>query len=84
MDFGLDLGLNLDYIPSWAYSWCYIFAIVGFIALLKPLIAIFFAKSLGSTLTFVVIIDALIQAATMFTLFWMCRSSLRGQRNYVV
>ena len=78
MDFGLD------YVPSWAYSWCYIFAIVGFIALLKPLIAVFFAKSLGATLTIVVIIDALVQAATMFTLFWMCRSSLRGQRNLVV
>jgi hypothetical protein len=78
------MNSGFDYVPSWAYSWCYIFAVVGCISLVKPLIALTFRKSLGVTLFVIIVLEALVQAATMFTLFWMCRSSLRGQRNLVV
>jgi len=73
--------MNVDYVPSWAYSWCYIFAVLGVLALVKPLVAIFMVRELGVTLAVLVAIAGLIAAATNFTLFWMCRSSLRGMRN---
>lgn len=78
----MDLGL--DYIPTWAYSWCYIFAVFGVFALVRGLMALVLIRTLGVVITSVAMIDALVQAATSFTLFWMCRSSLRGQRNLVV
>jgi hypothetical protein len=73
--------MNIDHVPQWAYSWCYIFAALGFIALLKPLMAVFMMRELGVTLALLVASAGLIAAATNFTLFWMCRSSLRGMRN---
>jgi hypothetical protein len=74
----------MDYIPSWAYSWCYIFAVVGVLALLRGVFAVCMIRMLGVGVTVIAVIDAVLQAATAFTLFWMCRSSLRGQRNMVV
>jgi hypothetical protein len=78
------MNTGLDYIPSWAYSWCYIFAVFGVLALLRGVIAIFLVRSVGIAVVSIAVADALIQAATAFTIFWMCRSSLRGQRNLVV
>jgi len=78
------MNTGLDYIPSWAYSWCYIFAVFGVLALLRGVIAIFLVRSVGIAVVTIAVADALVQAATAFTIFWMCRSSLRGQRNLVV
>ena len=78
------MNLGLDYVPAWAYSWCYIFAVMGVLSLFKPLLALLFFKELGALGTIVIIADGVLQSATMFTIFWMCRSSLRGQRNMVV
>ena len=76
--------MNIDYVPNWAYSWCYIFAALGIVSLLKPVVALLMVKELGLPLTIVVATAGLMAAATNFTLFWMCRSSLRGQRNLTV
>ena len=75
---------GLDYIPSWAYTWCYIFAVFGIFALIRGVFALFLVRTLGVAVAAIAFVDALVQTATAFTLFWMCRSSLRGQRNLVV
>lgn len=76
--------MNMDHVPQWAYSWCYIFAVYGVLALLNPLISLFAVKQLGLPLALLLAATGLMSAATNFTLFWMCRSSLRGQRNLTV
>lgn len=76
--------MNMDHVPQWAYSWCYIFAVYGVLALLNPLISLLAAKQLGLPLALLLAATGLMSAATNFTLFWMCRSSLRGQRNLTV
>jgi hypothetical protein len=76
--------MDLDHVPQWAYSWCYIFAVYGVLALLNPLISLLASKQLGLPLALLLAATGLMSAATNFTLFWMCRSSLRGQRNMTV
>jgi hypothetical protein len=78
------MNLGLDYVPTWAYSWCYFFALVGVLSLIRGVVALCLIRTLGVLVTTVAVMDALVQAATSFTLFWMCRSSLRGQRNLVI
>ena len=68
----------LDDIPSWAHNWCYLFAIIGALELLKIPLALLVINRIGMGLFFIVVIDVLFFAATLFTLFWMCRSSLRN------
>jgi len=76
--------MNMDHVPQWAYSWCYIFAIYGALALINPVISILAVRQLGIPLALLLTATGLMTAATNFTLFWMCRSSLRGQRNLTV
>lgn len=76
--------MDIDHVPQWAYSWCYIFAVYGILALLNPLISLLAFKQLGLPLALLLAATGLMTAATHFTLFWMCRSSLRGQRNLTV
>jgi hypothetical protein len=70
----------LDDIPSWAYNWCYFFAFLGALQLLKLPLALLVLNRIGFVLFFAVVLDVLINSATIFTLFWMCRSSLRNSR----
>jgi hypothetical protein len=70
----------LDDIPSWAYNWCYFFAFLGTLQLLKLPLALLVLNRIGFVLFFAVVLDVLINSATIFTLFWMCRSSLRNSR----
>ena len=68
----------LDNVPAWAYSWCYFFVFMGISSLITGASAIFLSQKLGLGLTLLSLITALVQAATAFTLFWMCRRSLGG------
>ena len=63
--------------PAWAYEWCYFFAAMGVVTLVSGAVGLTMYKKLGTALTIVSLIAALVQAATAFTLFYMCRSSLR-------
>jgi len=76
--------MNIEYAPDWAFSWCYIFAILGVVALIYPILALLWVRGLGISLALLVAIAGLMLTATYFTLFWMCRSSLRDQRNLTV
>jgi len=78
------MNMNLDHVPQWAYSWCYIFAVFGVLALLNPIIAIVTSRQLGLPTTLLMVATGFMISATNFTLFWMCRSTLRGQRNLTV
>ena len=70
----------LDDIPSWAYNWCYFFAFLGALQLLKIPILLFVFQKIGLVLSLFVLADVLVNSATLFTLFWMCRSSLRNTK----
>ena len=63
--------------PRWAYSWCYFFAGMGVVSILTGLSGLIFSKKLGFGLLVMYLLAALIQAATSFTLFYMCHASLR-------
>jgi len=70
--------LNLERPPHWAYNWCYFFATMGFIVFFTGIISVLNTKNLGLGITLLVVIVTLIEAATFFTLFWMCRASLQS------
>ena len=62
----------------WAYSWCYFFATMGTLVLISGIISVVVnSRSMGFLLTLFVVLITLMEAATFFTLFWMCRGSLR-------
>ena len=70
--------LDIEQVPSWAYSWCYFFATMGTLVLLSGIINVVMnSNSMGFALTMLIVFITLIQAATFFTLFWMCRGSLQ-------
>jgi hypothetical protein len=75
------MAWSLEDVPAWAYSWCYFFVFMGLSSLITGLSAIFLSKKLGLGLTILSLTTAIIQAATAFTLFWMCRRSLAGTAN---
>jgi hypothetical protein len=62
--------------PAWAYSWCYFFAAMGVVSIVTGLSGLLIGKKLGMGLLVMYLLAAAIQAATAFTLFYMCRSSL--------
>jgi hypothetical protein len=66
--------------PEWAYNWCYFFAFLGALQLLKIPILLFVFQKIGLVLSLFVLADVLVNSATLFTLFWMCRSSLRNTK----
>ena len=72
------MDFDMEKVPSWAYNWCYYFAGLGFVSVLLGFMGLFFGKKIGVGMTLMYLVAALVQAATAFTLFWMCRSSLRG------
>jgi len=67
----------LDDIPSWAQNWCYFFAFLGALQLLKLPLAFLVLNRIGLIVFYGVVLDVIVNSATIFTLFWMCRSSLR-------
>lgn len=71
------MEFNLDVAPDWAYSWCFYFVFLGIVGLVTGIGAIVYSKKLGFTMAAAYIGAALVQAATAFTMFWMCRSSLK-------
>lgn len=75
------MNFDLDKVPEWAYNWCHYFAAIGLFSILTGFMGLFFGKKLGIGMTLMYVIAALIQAATALTLFWMCRTSLRGQNS---
>jgi len=63
--------------PEWAYNWCYFFAGMGIVSILTGLSGLLVVKKLGPGLVVLYLLAAVVQAATSFTLFYMCRSSLQ-------
>ena len=70
------MQFSLESVPGWAHTWCYVFAATAFLAIFSGFAALFAGKKLGTGLVLLYLLSALIQAATMMTLFWMCRTSL--------
>ena len=68
--------------PNWAYNWCYFFAVMGVLTLLTGLGTLALYKKMATPLIVASLIAAGIQAATAFTLFYMCRSSLQPRVSY--
>lgn len=65
-------------VPSWAYQWCFFFVFTGVMAIVTGLIALLNMKQLGASVSILYLVASLVQAATAFTMFWMCRRSLAG------
>jgi hypothetical protein len=72
----------MDSKPVWAYNWCYFFAVIGVASLITGIASLSLYKKMGTVLIIASVIAALIQAATAFTLFYMCRSSLQPNISY--
>ena len=72
----------MDQAPAWTYSWCYFFAAMGVVSLITGVAGLALYKKLGLGLTALSLVAAVIQAATAFTLFYMCRSSLASAQVY--
>ena len=70
------MDFDLDTVPTWAHNWCYVFAFLGFMAIGTAIAGLLFGKSMGMQLTIISFIAAMVNAATSFTFFWMCRRSL--------
>lgn len=68
--------MDFDNAPWWASKWCYYFAGVGFVSIVVGIMGLVYSKKLGTELAIAYFLASLIQAATMFTMFWMCRASL--------
>ena len=68
--------------PAWAYNWCYFFAALGLVSVLTGLGTLALYKKIATPLIVASLIAAGIQAATAFTLFYMCRSSLQPRVSY--
>jgi uncharacterized membrane-anchored protein len=76
------MSFSFEDVPKWAYSWCFFFAFMGFMSLFTGISALFLSNKLGFPLLILYLIAALGQAATSFTLFWMCRRSLADTTWY--
>lgn len=72
----------MEQAPAWTFTWCYFFAFMGVVSLLTGVAGLAMFKKLGLTLTALSLVAALVQAATAFTLFYMCRSSLASAQQY--
>jgi hypothetical protein len=70
--------LMLEPAPRWAYNWCFFFAVMGTLVFLTGIFSLFGAKQLGTMLSVFVFLVTMIETATFFTLFWMCRASLQN------
>jgi hypothetical protein len=70
---------DINVVPTWAYSWCFYFLFLGFMSIVTGLGAIFLGKKIGMGVALAYMIAAFVQAATAFTMFWMCRSSLKPE-----
>jgi hypothetical protein len=69
--------MNIEQPARWAHNWCYYFFALGFVALGLGFFAVLNAKKGQMAIAGMALVASLIQAATMMTLFWMCRSSLK-------
>lgn len=69
--------MNVEQPPRWAHDWCYYFFGLGLIALGLGFFAVLSAKKGQMAVAGMALVASLIQGATMMTLFWMCRSSLK-------
>jgi len=52
---------------------------LGFMSIVTGVGAIVFGKKIGMGVALAYMIAAFVQAATAFTMFWMCRSSLKPE-----
>lgn len=64
--------------PRWAYQWCYFWAFLGMLAIVSGFMSMYNARQLGPVYSLVIFLVTLIYGATAFTMFWMCRASLRN------
>lgn len=71
-----DTLIGIENPPSWARSWCYYFLAAGMIPIIAAVLLLFGSTRMNLGVIFLYLFAALIQAATFFTLFWMCRKSL--------
>ena len=78
----MDSFFRQDARPNWAYNWCYFFATLGVLSILTGLGTLALYKKMATPLIVASLIAAGIQAATAFTLFYMCRSSLHPPISY--
>ena len=82
--FQLPNKMNFEDVPTWAYSWCFFFMFSGIMAIVTGLGAVLFSKKIGFGVATAYMLAAFVQAATAFTMFWMCRSSLRPTQELAV
>jgi len=73
------MAFNFDDVPSWAHTWCFYFMFMGVMSILTGVGAVIYGKKIGFGVAAAYMVAALVQAATAFTMFWMCRSSLKPQ-----
>ncbi len=66
----------LDSVPEWARSWCYYFAATAFVTMAAGILTMFLSPKQGFVTSVMILMVAVIQAATAMTLFWMCRAAL--------
>ena len=70
------MDIDIETVPMWAYSWCYYFAGLALVSVIAGVI-LPFATKMGLAPSIMYMIGAAINAATMATMFWICRSSLK-------
>ncbi len=69
--------MNFEQPPKWARDWCYYFFGMAIVGLALGVFAVLTAGKAQMSIAIMALVASLIQAATMMTLFWMCRSSLK-------
>lgn len=72
------MAFSVDDVPSWARTWCFYFMFLGIMSIFTAIGAIVYGKKIGMGIAAAYMVAACIQAATAFTMFWMCRSSLKA------
>lgn len=75
----LAMDFDLEKVPAWAQNWCYYFAALGFVSIFVGVLGLFMGKKVGFGMALVYLVATLVQAATSFTLFWMCRTTLHSK-----
>jgi len=73
--------MNTERTPEWAYHWCWYFFGMGVATLIIAVGSLFLIPQLGLGVTLIYCAALLIQAATSFTFFYMCRNSLKGTND---
>ena len=71
------MNFFLEQPPQWAYNFCYFWAILGVMAFISGLVTIYNHRQLGAMIALFLFVNTLVSSTAFFSLFWMCRASLR-------